>query len=387
MAPGYDLLRTVTKTSREPVETLVHGVIPSWLTGSMYRNGPGQFELKDKGYKHLFDGHALVHKFKIADGKVFYSSNFLKTNSYTKSVEENRLYHVFGTADLCSKLYGRMQVLFKYPDTLDNTNVNILPFGDSQLYALTETNYMCKVDSGSLSVTDTLNVKKFIDTASTTIAHPHIDSNGNWITMGQDMKRKKHLFYEFIRYKNDSSVNERTKVCEKGEVIGRLPSSHSNGLAYFHSFGLTENYIIFFEQSLKFDVKQFAKNLVLNRPYSDALIMNRDFKTRIHIMNRNTGEVHRQKFLTEPLMVFHHINAYEKSGEIIVDVCAYDAQHFEINFLSREGMFTEKCLGHKGLKSIARRITVPFKSDYVVDAAIDCKIHDINAEVVFELPS
>jgi carotenoid cleavage dioxygenase-like enzyme len=245
MAPGYDLLRTVTKTAQDPVEATIHGKIPQWLSGSLYRNGPGRYELEGKGYKHLFDGHALIHKYKIDAGKVHFSSNFLNTKCYTKSTEENRLYEVFGTADLCSNFFGRFKMVFELGDTMDNVNVNIVPFGNQQLYALTETNYMCKVNPDSLSVTDTYNVTKFIDTASTTIAHPHADTNGNWITMGMNNKSKRASYYEFVRFKNGPSVDEKTNMCEQGEVIGRFPSSHSGGLSYFHSFGVTENYIIF----------------------------------------------------------------------------------------------------------------------------------------------
>jgi carotenoid cleavage dioxygenase-like enzyme len=129
MAPGYDLLRTVTKPAEEPVEAKVHGQIPQWLNGSLYRNGPGRYELKDKSYHHLFDGHALLHKYKIDSGKVFFTNKFLKTKSYTKSTEENRLYPVFGTADVCSNFFGRFKMVFEMPDTLDNVNVNIQPFG------------------------------------------------------------------------------------------------------------------------------------------------------------------------------------------------------------------------------------------------------------------
>jgi carotenoid cleavage dioxygenase-like enzyme len=146
---------------------------------------------------------------------------------------------------------------------------------------------------------------------------------------------------------------------------------------------------IFAEQSLKFDVAKFLQNLILNKPYSNALVMKRNFRTRIHIMNKRTGEVVKQKFDTEPLFVFHNLNAYEKtdSGEIIVDVCAYDANYFDVNKLSRDGMFTAECLGNKALKSIARRITVPFKRSEFSEKPIHCQVADINSEVAFELPN
>lgn len=87
---GHKLLRSLTNKLQEPVQAEVKGEIPKWLAGTMYRNGPGRFHYGDKTYAHLFDGHACVHKVKIDQGKVIYSSKFLETKSYTKSLAENR---------------------------------------------------------------------------------------------------------------------------------------------------------------------------------------------------------------------------------------------------------------------------------------------------------
>lgn len=129
MPAGNGLLRSLSKSVTSPVETAVTGKIPSWVVGTLYRNGPGRYEYGQKEYKHLFDGHSCVHKFKIEDGKCWYSNKLLETKSYTKAVTENRLYPVFGTQDICSNLFGRIKAFFANPDTSDNTNVNVMPYG------------------------------------------------------------------------------------------------------------------------------------------------------------------------------------------------------------------------------------------------------------------
>jgi carotenoid cleavage dioxygenase-like enzyme len=127
--PGYGLLRTLTKTEQEPVETTIRGEIPEWVNGTLFRNGPGRFDYGDKSLKHLFDGHSCIHKFKVENGKVFYSNKFQETKSFTKTLNEDKLYPTFGTEDVCSTLYGRIKSFFYQPETMDNTNVNIMPFG------------------------------------------------------------------------------------------------------------------------------------------------------------------------------------------------------------------------------------------------------------------
>ncbi len=127
---GSGLLRSLSKSVQKPVEATIRGgELPKWLSGTLFRNGPGRYIYGDKAYKHLFDGHACIHKFKIDSGKVFYSNRLLETKSYRKSLSESRLYPVFGTEDLCSSIFGRLKSFFSPPDTWDNFNVNVLPYG------------------------------------------------------------------------------------------------------------------------------------------------------------------------------------------------------------------------------------------------------------------
>lgn len=93
------------------------------------------------------------------------------------------MYPVFGTSDVCSNIYGRFQA-FYYGSKMDNTNVNVVPYGNEHLYALTETNMICKLDPKNLDILKTISVAKYIPSATTTIAHPHVLEDGGWIIMG-----------------------------------------------------------------------------------------------------------------------------------------------------------------------------------------------------------
>ena len=43
----------------------MEGELPSWLHGSLVRNGPGTF----RGMKHLFDGYAMLVKVSFKDSR------------------------------------------------------------------------------------------------------------------------------------------------------------------------------------------------------------------------------------------------------------------------------------------------------------------------------
>ncbi|KAJ1481840.1 carotenoid oxygenase, partial [Baffinella frigidus] len=58
----------------------VEGTIPSDLVGTLYRAGPGSFELGDFKLQHPLDGDGLVTAFTFSgDGKVSFRRKFVKT--------------------------------------------------------------------------------------------------------------------------------------------------------------------------------------------------------------------------------------------------------------------------------------------------------------------
>lgn len=63
--PNYDFsvwLRSCEVEITEPIYGKVYGKIPTWLNGSLLRNGPGGFKIGDIQYEHVFDSAALLHK-------------------------------------------------------------------------------------------------------------------------------------------------------------------------------------------------------------------------------------------------------------------------------------------------------------------------------------
>ena len=334
---------------------------------------------------------ACVHKFTISNGRVTYFNRFLDTVFAKRCMEDKRLYPVFGTSDVCSNIFGRFKTLFTPNETLDNTNVTVFPYGPNQLYALTETGYMSKLDPNDLSVLDILKVTDVLPTASSTIAHPHIEEDGSWLIVGMNRTSKQEPRYEFIRFRGGKEAAEANNLMENGEVIASTPSSHYMAHSYTHGFGMSQNYIIYIEQSMIFDLKEYIICLAKNKPYSSALKMLKDFRPRIHLVNRHTGEVVAQKFTTDPLFVFHHINAYEttdSAGEqkLIIDISAYDADTFEIDEFSYEGMFSEEASGAETFHSPPSRIEVPINQFDPEGGEIFCKLQRLNPEISIELP-
>ena len=146
------------------------------------------------------------------------------------------------------------------------------------------------------------------------------------------------------------------------KVLASIPSSFPLAMSYFHSFGITENYMILLEQSLQISLKSLMKGAILNKSKSDAVTTKPDQKTRIYIVDKHTGEVCCKYFFTDPLITFHHINALEtfEPHFIFVDIIAYDPKFFEVNAFKYKKLFTDTFLYSNQMKPTAKRIRIPY---------------------------
>ena len=236
-----------------------------------------------------------------------------------------------------------------------------------------------------------INVRKAVPSASTTIAHPHMDERyepGSWYTMGMSIYNSP-ASYEFIVHKLVADANNNTNDCklqEHSRLLASIPSSHTNkrkALSYSHSFGLSEHYLIFLEQSLTIDFEQYFYNIMWNKPFSECISMDAKLPTRIHLINRQTGEVTKQRYHTDSLFVFHHINAVETSdNKIHVDLIAYEAEGFDINNLTYRGTFETFTFNSR-----SKRIVVDLAAE-ATGESIYCEIKPIGQQsVAVELPT
>jgi carotenoid cleavage dioxygenase-like enzyme len=185
-----NILRTEKQDTTEPVKTTVKGNIPKWLSGSLFRNGPGRYDFENKYYNHLFDGAACVNKFEIKDGNVFYSNKFLETVFYRESLKKGVIGN-FGST--CS--FDRLKSLVKQPAFFNNTNVCIFPYMN-KLYASTETNIMNQLDPKDMSILKTINIEDhFNGFLRNSLAHSHTLRDGSWINMGWKINRGKGGYF------------------------------------------------------------------------------------------------------------------------------------------------------------------------------------------------
>lgn len=281
----------------------VEGTIPSWLSGSLIRNGPGQFEYGDTRVNHWFDGLAMLRRYQFSDGTVSYTNRFLRSEAYRDRLTGPD--QQFGSSSTLARAKAWLKAMGP-PAPTDNANVHVLPVGPHYV-ALTETPRQLVFDPETLETDGELQwndaITEHIATAHHTIDPVKEEAIGFGIEFGTQSK------YHIYRILPASGRREQI-----GTVGARRP-------AYIHDCAVTEQYVILVETPLEV---QLLKSLL---PWGDGLVdalsYDETADTRFLIVDRERGELVADP-VDDPFFTFHHVNAYEDDGSIVVDLVAFE---------------------------------------------------------------
>ena len=301
-------------------ELAVEGNIPHWLVGSLIRNTPAQFEIGAQSYRHWFDGLAMLYSFTFENGRVSYRNRFIKSKAYCENNEAGEIkFPQFGTNPRQS-LFSRLSTAFKKRPISGNTNVNVARFGD-RFVALTERALAMVFDPHTL---ETLGVYDYEKTdAQVSTAHPQFDFARN---IGITYAAKIGMSSEYRFYNLNGT---------KLDLLATIPTQK---LAYIHSFGMTEHYLLLAEYALK--LSNVLAMIVIGKPFAENFEWLPEEGSRFIVVDKASGKVV-SEVETEAFFAFHHINAFERDGEIVADLAAYSdakiVQQFYLDELRADG--------------------------------------------------
>lgn len=314
--PGYARgFESVAGFVDRPQPLEVQGALPEWLSGTLIRNGPGLYEVGPDRLKHWFDGLAMLSAFEIASGRVSYRSQPLRSPDYQEGMKRGRLYYSNFATDPCVQKFRRLFSAF-FP-TLElgaNANVNVTRLGERFL-AMTETPLPVEFDPRTLR---TLGVFKYQDdfTNHLTTAHPHRDEQrGSLINVALQFGRK--CTYRLTELLPGASARQ-----ELGAFPVDIPS-------YVHSFGQSENWHILTLGAYGVDPRQL---LLRTRPFIENYRFRPELGTVWALFDRRSSKWH--TLHSDPIFMFHHVNAFEEGNDLVVDLIAYpDARVVDAAYL------------------------------------------------------
>jgi beta,beta-carotene 9',10'-dioxygenase len=281
----------------------VSGELPAWLSGGLVRVTPALLDVGGRRVAHWFDGIAMLNRFGFADGRVSYGSRFLESRAYEGAKEGEVRQGGFAT-DPCRSIFKRVQQVFS-PDITDNPNVNLARIGERYI-AMTETPMPVEFDAETL---ETIGHVEYADKlkAHVTTAHPHHDPDRDELV---NYVARFSRVSEYVLYGLPAGGSAR-------RVIARMPVKEP---AYMHAFGMSERFLILAEYPLRVNPLKLAFS---GKPFIENYTWRGDEPVKFQIFERASGR-HRGTYETDAFFCFHHVNAFERGGELVIDLCAYD---------------------------------------------------------------
>ncbi|UWG47543.1 Lignostilbene-alpha,beta-dioxygenase or related enzyme [Halanaeroarchaeum sp. HSR-CO] len=299
---GFQSLQEERSDRRLPIE----GVVPNWLAGTLYRNGPGLFEVGGEQFDHWFDGLAMVRRFSFQNGSIAYSNRFLRTETYRRAHENGTLDSPqFGTT--ASGFLSTVKTVLR-PTATDNTNVNITRTGET-LLALTETPRYTAFESETLK---TIGEWTFEDDVSShlTCAHPIVDPATDTTLNLHTTFGRTHTY----------QITERPTNTTSRTLLGEIDT---DTVGYMHSFGVTPGYVILVEPPLVVDLRSLL-NPFVGSSFLDALTWRPQRGTRFLVVDRTDGKL-AATIDGAPFFYFHVTNAFEVAeGELAIDLVTFE---------------------------------------------------------------
>jgi beta,beta-carotene 9',10'-dioxygenase len=277
----------------------VRGELPDWLSGTLLRTGPAKFEVGTQAYQHWFDGLAMLHSFAFGGGRVTYSNRLLRSRSYCEAAEAGRIARGEFMTDPCRTLFGRVMAIFR-PRQTDNAAVSISVLA-GQVVALTETPLPVLFDPETLATTGILGYDSSIGGRIST-AHPHHDGRRGYSYVTAMGRRSAYRLF----------VDEGGTQRPLAEVPVDRP-------AYMHSFGMSERFLVLTEIPLRVHPLRLALG---GRPFIENYRWRPELGTLLTVIDKADGKVV-ARARAAPCFAFHHVNAHEADGALLVDLLAY----------------------------------------------------------------
>jgi carotenoid cleavage dioxygenase-like enzyme len=297
-------LRGFQSSAREidDAEVLVRGTLPDWLRGRLLLNGPALWDLPRGGYRHWFDGLAMLHRVSFDAGGLRYRSRFLRSSDYLASTADQRpAMGGFGTDDRPG-FWRRLRAIFA-PEVTDNAAV-VMSQVAGQWAASTESPRMIAFDPDTL---DTLGELAFGDREKIQLmaAHGITEADGTYWNVGVEFGPTST--YKLFRVAPDAA---------RREVVGRVAAKTPG---YLHAFALTPHHGVVWEPALRAQPLGF---LLTGKAYIRNFRWKPEQGSRVHRLRRDGSGG--ESWDIPPMMCFHAVQAYEDGEDTVLELVQFD---------------------------------------------------------------
>jgi all-trans-8'-apo-beta-carotenal 15,15'-oxygenase len=285
------------------------GVLPPGLIGTLYRNGPGNWEVGGQALSHIFDGDGMLSMFAFDGKSVRYRNRYVQSEHYLAGLNSvGAPQRGIGTL----RPGGILANAFRRPANTANTNVVL---HDGQLLALWELGNPHALDPDTLATLGTHDFDGALGWMGTFSAHPKADpKTGDLYNFGVEILPRPML------------------RCYRLDGEGRLHLVRDVTIpepVFNHDFALTPRHMVFVLDPIMIGIKDLPGVALGLKSFDQALRFKEARGTTIVLVPRDGSRP--TVLQTEAMMHFHVNNAYEDGTDTVVDLVEWKQPWDELN--------------------------------------------------------
>lgn len=288
----------------------IEGEIPADLQGTLFRNGPGLLDIHGTSIRHPFDGDGMVCAISFQEGKAHFRNRFVRTEAFVKEREAGKILYrgVFGTEKPGGWLNNAFDLRLK-----NIANTNVIYWG-GKLLALWEAAEPYRLDPHTLETLGIDYLDGLLQPGDAFAAHP-------WVDPSCELDGGAPCLVNFAL-----KVGLSTKISlYEFSPDGKLRRHHAHnipGFSFIHDFAITPHYAIFFQNPVAFNPVPFLLGFC---GAGECVKYQPDRPTRIILIPRTPPYDLVKVLETKAGFVFHHANAFESEGKLVVDSICYQS--------------------------------------------------------------
>lgn len=329
----------------------VQGQLPVALQGTLYRNGPGRYELGGVRKTHLLDGDGMIQAFDFSGGRVRYRNRFVRTQKFLQEEQAGRFMLPTWTTRAPGGIWRNMGHKIK-----SQAGVTVVARPDC-LYAFDEVDLPYGLDPDTL---ETLGEEPVgaPNLRANYKAHTKTDTRtGAWLLLGVELGAR--MVLHLAEHGPDGKLLRSQRVA-------------APRVAYFHDWFATERYVIVSLQPLKVSLALYLSGL---KAFTDSMQWRPELGNLLMVIDRS-GALAPVVLAAPACFMWHALNAYEQGGAIIADFVGYDAPD---HFIGDQAAFRAILQGRQGLQNCAgtvRRYVINVSQKQVREEIISPENHE-----------